>query len=167
MSSFLDLLQTHSLDYSLSFRLLSQFSGTTSPDFSAFLDKFLPPGVILASRIDCEKWFATYWTRLESEEEVAAEKAATEKRKTRMNKCNPRFVLRQWVLEETISKAQKGDLKALDRVLKLSEEPFETYGETTVGDASCSVVEDEARERQRLCDVGDVSMLGFQCSCSS
>lgn len=81
---------------------------------------------------------------------------------------NPRFVLRQWVLEETIAKVDKeGDIKALERVLKMSEQPFERYGDKDVGSAVCEIGTAEDVDRERLCGKGAEDMLGFQCSCSS
>jgi uncharacterized protein YdiU (UPF0061 family) len=78
-----------------------------------------------------------------------------------MKRVNPRFVLRQWILEEVIKKTQseKGvgvkDKAMLDMVLGMCLEPFkEEWG----GDKG---------EEERLC--GDVPKVnrGFQCSCSS
>lgn len=163
VSSFLDLLTLHSLDYSSSFRILSQFPGTSSPLYNPFLDHLLESKKLDQSWIlDWTKWFEKYEARLA----VPAEEPAT--RRARQDAANPRFVLRQWVLEETIARVDKeGDLKALDRVLKLSEAPFESYGEKEVGSDVCEKGEAEALERERLCGKGADDMLGFQCSCSS
>ena len=82
-------------------------------------------------------------------------------RKERMRKVNPKFVLRQWVLEEVIknTKSEKGvgvmDKEMLEMVLRMTLEPFrEEWG----GDRG---------EEERFC--GDVPKIerGFQCSCSS
>jgi uncharacterized protein YdiU (UPF0061 family) len=79
----------------------------------------------------------------------------------RMKKVNPKFVLRQWILEEIITKtkSEKGvgveDKEMLDMVLKMVLEPFnEEWGF-------------DKGEEERLC--GDVPKIerGFQCSCSS
>jgi uncharacterized protein YdiU (UPF0061 family) len=82
-------------------------------------------------------------------------------RQERMKKVNPKFVLRQWVLEEVIKNAtsEKGvgvkDHEMLDMVLKMSLDPFmEEWGS-------------DNRKEAILC--GDVPKIsrGFQCSCSS
>jgi len=82
-------------------------------------------------------------------------------RRDRMSKVNPKFILRQWVLQEVIentkSEREVGvqDKTLLDHVLKMALEPFkEEWG----GDM---------REEARFC--GDVPKTdrGFQCSCSS
>jgi serine/tyrosine/threonine adenylyltransferase len=82
-------------------------------------------------------------------------------RQQKMNSVNPKFVLRQWVLEEVIRKteSEKGvgvkNKEMLDLVLAMALEPFkEEWGI-------------DKEEEERLC--GDVPKLdrGFQCSCSS
>ncbi|KAI0264397.1 hypothetical protein BC834DRAFT_882858 [Gloeopeniophorella convolvens] len=57
--------------------------------------------------------------------------------------ANPRFVLRQWVLEEV-------GRRILSKVMQTAEE-----------------LDAETREERRFCGVGDKKMFGFQCSCSS
>lgn len=87
----------------------------------------------------------------------------------RMNLVNPRFTLRQWVLEETIAKLdnQKGSTEQLLRVLRMVGAPYESYGELEVGKEECELLDQEAMEEKRLCDIGAKELLGFQCSCSS
>lgn len=90
-----------------------------------------------------------------------------------MDSVNPRFTLRQWVLEETIAKLDTAepDLLALDLVLEMSSEPFKSYGEEIIIEKkegeSCAVEGEQEREERRLCELGSTGMLGFQCSCSS
>lgn len=100
-----------------------------------------------------------------------------------MLSINPRFILRQWVLEEVIARLGKdgsadGDGgRFLNRILGMCERPFEGYGEEFfVGDGGEGRGEEEARgmcptegarEEMRVCEVGDELMHGFQCSCSS
>lgn len=167
--SFLDLLQLHDLDFTNSFRLLSQFpsDGVDSPLFSKFLDLFRPasaasPTLSLDQKSQLEDWFKKYAARLNVAGEVA------EGRRERMNAVNPRFTLRQWVLEETIKTLDhgKGSTEQLERVLELSGAPFESYGEVLL-EGACALEGEEAKERRRLCGVGSDQMLGFQCSCSS
>ena len=102
-------------------------------------------------------WLETkYRPRLEKEGSTN-----DQERRERMAQVNPKFVLRQWVLEEVIKNTQseKGvgvqDKELLDHILKMALEPFkEEWG----GDKG---------EEERFC--GDVPKIdrGFQCSCSS
>ncbi|SCV75009.1 BQ2448_8038 [Microbotryum intermedium] len=175
VSSLLDLMELHSLDFHSTIRLLSQFPSTTSsPSFSKYLDLILPSDskmIPTTARGEWTKWFDRYTQRLTAEGELSS----TERRKA-MDGVNPRFVLRQWVLEETIERLahqdpDKMDLGALERVLHMSEEPFEAYGEVQVAQdgegGECKVESDEDKERRRLCGMGKKELLGFQCSCSS
>ncbi|GAA5952039.1 hypothetical protein JCM21900_006230 [Sporobolomyces salmonicolor] len=169
-SSLLDLMERNELDFTNTFRRLSQFTTTSAPSFSTLLDVLLPAASTSSTndRADWTVWFKTYESRLEKD---GADAAAS--RRERMNAGNPRFTLRQWVLEETIRKVDKeGDagLEQLERVLYMAQHPFEPYGEGQIekgekGDGVCPTKEEQ--ERQRLCGVGERDMLGFQCSCSS
>lgn len=173
MSKMLDLMALHSLDFTKTFRLLSQFPGSTSdPLFPKLLNRVLPVDASTVTmpptaRAEWTTWFERYAERLKLEPKP--EDHAD--RKMRMNAVNPRFTLRQWVLEETIKKlnhqAANADYAQLERVLDMALNPFESYGETELEQDECKLEKDEDRERRRLCEVGDEEMLGFQCSCSS
>jgi len=176
-SKLLDLMEKSELDFTNSFRLLSQFTSTNSPHFKTFLDTLLKSNstspvsseASTNSRSDWTTFFKTYENRLATEGEEAGST-----RRVRMNDYNPRFALRQWVLEETIKKVDKeGEVgvEQLNRVLEMSQNPFEAYGEVEVGkkdgeDGEVCPTKEEM-ERRRLCGVGAKEMLGFQCSCSS
>ena len=43
----------------------------------------------------------------------------------RMDRVNPRYVLRTWMAHEAISAAQKGDFSGIDRLLQLLRRPYE------------------------------------------
>jgi len=91
-------------------------------------------------------------------------------RENAMKEVNPRFVLRQWVLEETIKICEGDDAEkgraVLSKVLEMSSNPFRSWGgEEDARDES--ELSDEEREERRFCTLGSKDMLGFQCSCSS
>ncbi|GAA5825179.1 hypothetical protein JCM11251_006131 [Rhodosporidiobolus azoricus] len=169
-TNYLDLLQQYELDFTNSHRLLSQFTTTASSSFQLLLDALLPAASSSSSnaRTDWTAWFETYEERLAKD---GADAAST--RRQRMDAVNPRFTLRQWVLEETIRKVDKegpAGVEQLDRVLDMSLNPYEAYGEPEIGKGETDVgvcPTKEEQERQRLCSTGPKDMLGFQCSCSS
>ncbi|KAG8913059.1 hypothetical protein FRC01_004760, partial [Tulasnella sp. 417] len=99
-------------------------------------------------------------------------------REANAKQYNPRFVLRQWVLEDLISTLQteakdvgNRDLEkttkgreALNKILRMCTDPFRDWGaEGLSGEA----LTDDEKEERRLCGTGPKSLLGFQCSCSS
>ncbi|KAM0786493.1 hypothetical protein ACM66B_001951 [Microbotryomycetes sp. NB124-2] len=173
VSSLLDLMALHSLDFTNTFRLMSQFPGSTSdPVYEAFIEQLLPAASATntttlppTARDDWRTWFNKYADRLSQEPSFHDHTS----RRRRMNAVNPRFTLRQWVLEETIKSLdhQRGDTTMLERVLDMAGKPFESYGELDVSTAVCQLLDEEGQERQRLCGIGSQAYLGFQCSCSS
>ena len=103
--------------------------------------------------------------------------------------ANPRFVLRQWLLEEIIKRVQDDTAtgkRALAKVhevcsqfysllslyqfrvrlLQMATNPYDRWGaegdERPVGELT-----EEEREERRFCGLGAQKFLGFQCSCSS
>lgn len=168
----LSLMESHHLDYSHTFRTLSQFSSTTGGDFDKFLDKFAPksqlPSYLHGNyRSEWKEWFEKYEKRLVESEQQAG--AKPEDRRARMAAVNPRFILRQWVLEEAISRLRKdNDIAFLQSILDMATKPYEAYGEELVGeDEALTCPTPEVLEQRRLCDIGPTDMQGFQCSCSS
>jgi len=83
---------------------------------------------------------------------------------------NPRFVLRQWLLEEVIAKVERdvdSGKRVLAKVLQMAAHPFKPWGAEDSYDKDDTVLDAEEREERRYCGMGEKKMLGFQCSCSS
>ncbi|KAF3231790.1 hypothetical protein TWF192_003379 [Orbilia oligospora] len=81
-----------------------------------------------------------------------------ERRQKEMKKVNPRFLPKNWVLDELINRVQRnGERDILHKILDMSLRPFEDHWGP----------ESEWAEEDRLC--GDVPPqdAGMQCSCSS
>ncbi|KDQ24885.1 hypothetical protein PLEOSDRAFT_1113988 [Pleurotus ostreatus PC15] len=156
-------------------------SHTGLPPLQAFITDLLtltPEAQIMdhgQATSDWLKWLEVYSTRIESEREewvphgeetefdydVSREKAA--------KATNPRFVLRQWVLEEVISKCEKDSTsgkRILAKVMHMASNPFESWGAED-DDRTEIDLDAEEREERRYCGMGERRYLGFQCSCSS
>ncbi|GHJ89350.1 hypothetical protein NliqN6_5752 [Naganishia liquefaciens] len=176
---FLNILAMHELDFHASFRVLSSFRPSLVEDTAA-LDAFLaqmaeciPKKPTDAKRDDVKRavkpWLQTYAARIKQERESWTGQDWEVQRCTEMRKVNPRFVLRQWVLEETIKKLEEGEglerRRVLGHVLKMALNPFETYGGELLGPEE--PLDAQTREERRLCGFGAKELLGFQCSCSS
>jgi uncharacterized protein YdiU (UPF0061 family) len=129
IDSFLNILAMHDLDFHSSFRTLSSFRPSMMED-SAALDAFLtrladniPKNPTDKKRSEVrdsfKPWLKTYAARVKSEQEswAASGEDWEEYRCAEMRKVNPRFVLRQWVLEETIKKLEEGEGLERRRVL--------------------------------------------------
>ncbi|EEB91903.1 hypothetical protein MPER_09665, partial [Moniliophthora perniciosa FA553] len=96
-----------------------------------------------------------------------------EERKQEMLNANPRFVLRQWVLEEVIRVNQKDDQRGkrlLAKVLHMACNPYQVWGneEGEMRDLGLSSLEgekedmnEEEKEERRFCGVGEKQMRGY------
>lgn len=183
------MLKAASADFGAALRLLAALEPSRLDEdgyIQGFAKRFiaattadLPSDSITRAEEDAGAWLRVYAARAGSEAEIAGWSKDTvnkweEARAEAMRKVNPRFVLRQWVLEEVIRKMDKAlkdaDVptarKALALVLDLTSNPFHAYGEKSDGSIRDDL-DDESAERARLCGLGPRSMLGFQCSCSS
>jgi len=112
----LALLADHKLDFHLTLRHLTRFRPPLLPSSDAFIDtllRFTSTGDV-PQRDEASKqwkdWLGKYTARIESEKEewVGASSGgdwqALREKDARL--ANPRFVLRQWVLEEVIAKVE-------------------------------------------------------------
>ncbi|KAL4064500.1 hypothetical protein J3A83DRAFT_4360991 [Scleroderma citrinum] len=181
----LDIMENQRLDFHGTFRKLAFFSpsmvkGDDNSDTSA-LEAFIAgllsgtpePERLATSKATGEwlAWLDKYVARIESERtdsEWVDEGNFDEARKQAAISANPRFVLRQWVLEEVIKKVEadpENGKHVLAKVMKMACSPFEPWGRE--GDAPDNELSQEEREERRYCGLGPRRMLGFQCSCSS
>ncbi|KAL4247223.1 SELO family protein [Abortiporus biennis] len=190
----LDIMQEYELDFHSTFRRLAFFRPSMiTPENTSALEDYISGFLTLTSdgeRIDKSKaihdlrsWFEKYAARIENErnEWVDVEESANERSEVDVQKgidlarenasksANPRFVLRQWVLEEVIKAVEKDSdsgKRILGKVLQMSCSPFEPWGAENT-DESDDHLDSEIKEERRYCGMGEKRMLGFQCSCSS
>ncbi|KAF7330454.1 hypothetical protein MVEN_02484400 [Mycena venus] len=182
----LELLTAQKLDFHGAFRTLTAFrpgmlpSGSDADSISkADLDKLIDRLLTLTpdgapkdrapATEEWRKWLGVYAQRIESErgewgEEMDAERARAGRA------VNPRFVLRQWLLQEVIAVVEKDSVRGrrvLAKVLHMACNPFEPWGAEDAEPDDVTQLDVEEREERRFCGLGDSRMLGFQCSCSS
>ncbi|KAL0954467.1 hypothetical protein HGRIS_003440 [Hohenbuehelia grisea] len=118
------------------------------------------------------RWLDTYAARIKEEQEEwvgSTDGGIDEARAREMRQANPRFVLRQWVLEEVIAKATSDPVsgrRILAKVMHMASNPFEPWGAED-DDRPDEDLDAEEKEERRYCSLGEKRMLGFQCSCSS
>ncbi|KAG1736593.1 hypothetical protein EDD22DRAFT_924018 [Suillus occidentalis] len=176
----MDMMEVQKLDFHGTFRQLAFFyTGLMKEGNSERMETFIKrilSGTPDPDRMDHGKateewmtWLDKYSVRIESERhsgEWASEADFDSARQDAAKSANPRFVLRQWLLEELIKKVE-GDHDTGKRIMaKMACKPFEPWGaegdDTPIDDLPV-----EIREERRLCGLGDTRFLGFQCSCSS
>lgn len=155
LSPLLDTLQDCELDYNLFFRRLADFKFDTSEEELPSIDCFFPreasATVWPMSQQMVKNWLLLYYNRLRA----AGIADENEQRKARMNRVNPKFVLRNWILDEVIKDAQAGDFTLYNNIMKMAIEPFnDTWGL-------------DPAEEQRLTIETKPMYRNAQCSCSS
>ncbi|KAJ8101338.1 hypothetical protein POJ06DRAFT_251226 [Lipomyces tetrasporus] len=166
IDSALELMKVHKLNFQHFFRRLGRVNifGDDATSVDGIAAVFLAgqrgigvPSTEESSKAIYEWLMNSYKARLE--EEGSTDDVA---RKNRINRVNPNFVLRNWILDEVIERVEKrGDRKVLDHVLHLALNPFEEEWMAKEDDAEIY------NEEQRF--IGDVPLegQGIMCSCSS
>ncbi|MEM6771749.1 MAG: protein adenylyltransferase SelO family protein, partial [Bacteroidota bacterium] len=117
-----ELLQAAETDMTIFFRLLAQVSAADDSPNEALA--ILKPafydtdglGELLASR--WMEWFERYFNRLGREDRSDSERAAA------MNAVNPKYVLRNYMAQLAIDKADAGDYALIDELHQLLKHPY-------------------------------------------
>lgn len=121
--AFLDntftLMQGHHVDFTQFFRKLGQLK--LRPQDAAKDDA--PVRDLFIDRAAFDAWAASYRARLLREERPDAV------RKQDMDKINPKYVLRNYLAQVAIEKAQQKDYSEVARLLKVLEHPFDEQPE--------------------------------------
>ena len=107
---FLGLLQGSHADYTIVFRELAEFSARAEARNERLREHFL-------DRARFDEWAARYRDRLRSERSHDAD------RRQRMHRVNPKYVLRNYLAQQAIENAQRGDFSEIDRLFTLLRDP--------------------------------------------
>lgn len=122
----------HKLDFHGTFRTLCTFRASANEtQRNLLIDRLIgqcgtPHNLDMAKAVeDWKAWLAKYTARVESEKDLWGKngKNAEAERTQEMRGANPRFVLRQWVLEEVIRNVERdvdSGKRLLAKVLQVS-----------------------------------------------
>jgi uncharacterized protein YdiU (UPF0061 family) len=113
IDDWLKLLASERVDHTIAWRRLADFRASET---DAVRDLFV-------DRAAFDAWALRYAQRLEAEGSSDAERA------TRMNRVNPKFVLRNHLCESAIRAAQAGDFSETQQLLRVLERPFDEQPE--------------------------------------
>ena len=109
----LEMMQASNVDYTNLFRELGNFNSAAEGNNKKLRDQFV-------DRTAFDDWATLYGTRL------CAEGCQDGERKIKMDKVNPKYILRNYLAQTAISKAEKErDFSEVDRLLKLLSIPFD------------------------------------------
>lgn len=115
INRFLNILDRGRNDFTRSFRMLAEIRAAdeSAPRLRDHL----------TDTAAFDAWLADYRTRLRSEGGDDGERAA------RMNAVNPKYVLRNHLVQQVIERSQAGDHAEIDRLFRLLQKPFDEQPE--------------------------------------
>lgn len=120
-----DALQLTETDMAIFFRNLSNFKPSNSSDgLTIVQDAFYDlPELSDKIRAQWSAWFEHYAERL------LAESISDSQRKTQMDTVNPKYVLRNYMAQLAIDKADHGDYTLIDELFQLLKHPYDEQPE--------------------------------------
>ena len=107
----LALMHLHHVDYTVFFRALSLFQTGSASLNEPLRDFFL-------DRESFDGWAHRY------EERLREERSRDDTRRARMEQVNPKYVLRNYLAQTAIEKAQQKDFSEIERLLALLQNPY-------------------------------------------
>lgn len=114
------LLQAHRPDYSLFFRLLSRLPGHHAADNESTRTD-APVRDLFLDREACDAWLKLWRLRLRMEQ------SDDNTRQAAMLAANPKYILRNWLAEAAIRKAQAKDFSGVNEVLQCLRHPYDEH----------------------------------------
>jgi serine/tyrosine/threonine adenylyltransferase len=115
--SLLEMMHASQLDYTNLFRSLGNFNSAADATNDLLRDQFI-------DRAAFDAWAEAYRARLQREPGTDSE------RKARMDAVNPKYILRNYLAQIAIEKAEKHrDFSEIDRLLNLLSKPFDEQPE--------------------------------------
>jgi uncharacterized protein YdiU (UPF0061 family) len=121
ISLLLDMMQASKSDFTMTFRQLGDVTiedlreGKISEDLWALKR--------VSSHEKFSKWVEKYLKRIENT------KVTDAARMELMHKTNPRYVLRNWIVQAVIEDVEKDNFESLEKVLKILRKPFDEQPE--------------------------------------
>jgi len=119
------------IDYTAFFRRLSRYDGNRKP----LLD-------LVSSQKPLQEWLQAY------DERLLKEKLSTQQRHEKMLLCNPKYILKNHILQESIDKASQGDFSMIDDLLTVALDP---YSEHPKLEHLCQPAPDALKNRRLSC----------------
>ena len=118
MRSLQTLLQEAEVDMTLFFRGLADVSADR-PALDPLREAFYDPDKMRQAEPAFAEWLGRYATRVNSDS------TPPETRRTRMNAVNPRYVLRNYLAQLAIDRAEQGDYTGITELLDVLRRPYD------------------------------------------
>lgn len=113
-------LQAHEVDMTIFYRALADIEvAAAAPDPAPLAEAYYDPARAAEAEPALRDWLARYALRSRQDGSSAAERAA------RMDAANPRYVLRNYLAQEAIDRAEQGDLDGVRDLLDVMRRPYD------------------------------------------
>ena len=112
IKELLGALESSKMDYNVFFYTLSGLE--TLDNLSPILD-------LSIYRQGLQEWFKTY------ENALLSENKSFEEAKNIMQQVNPKYIIKNYMLQEAIEKATKGDFSLVNELLNIAQNPFDEH----------------------------------------
>jgi uncharacterized protein YdiU (UPF0061 family) len=106
------------MDMTITFRALADVD-CDAPSIAPFADAFYDEGKRTANELALDAWLARHAAR------VRADTLAPAARRLRMRRANPRYVLRNYLAQEAIDRAEQGDFSGVEELLDVMRRPYD------------------------------------------
>jgi len=131
IKQMLGMLQSLHVDYTLFFRTLSHYNGNR--------ESLLKLGLL---HTPMNEWLDEY------DDYLTDNKTTTEERHEKMLKVNPKYVLKNYILQEAIEKAEEDDFSLVEALFDIAQNP---YGEHADYERWAGVTPDEFKNQKLSC----------------
>ena len=112
------LMQAAEADMTCFFRDLAKVD-PSAPEISALADAFYRPDLLEAHREAVQHWLCQWGARVVARGEPRASRIR------RMNAANPRYVLRNYLAQQAIERAEQGEMDMIHELLEVLRRPYE------------------------------------------
>jgi uncharacterized protein YdiU (UPF0061 family) len=112
------LMHAAEMDMTITFRALADVDWDV-PSSAPFADAFYDEGKRTANELALDAWLARHAAR------VRADTLAPAARRLRMRRANPRYVLRNYLAQEAIDRAEQGDFAGVEELLDVMRRPYD------------------------------------------
>jgi uncharacterized protein YdiU (UPF0061 family) len=118
MQSLQTLMQQAEIDMTLWFRALADVDAQ-APTLAIFHDAFYDETKRREAEPALNDWLMRYVARL------ATDSQSTEQRREAMRAVNPRYVMRNYLAQQAIDRAEQGDASGIDELLEVMRHPYD------------------------------------------